>query len=129
MGSEEGSTHWIVFEGVRIVALSNPETLTEIDTAITKLEYGRATALLDSPSPTPTHTVKISMSSASRGGCAALAAGKIDEALQYLNVSLSKCLPDKTSAAVNPQSRISLTSHQLHLTLSYMICFTPLASF
>ncbi|KAJ6337847.1 hypothetical protein OIU76_007514 [Salix suchowensis] len=68
MGSEEGSTHWIVFEGVRIVASSNPETLTEIDTAITKLEYGRATALLDSPSPTPTHTVKISMSSASRGG-------------------------------------------------------------
>ncbi|KAG5251286.1 Intraflagellar transport protein [Salix suchowensis] len=106
MGSEEGSTHWIVFEGVRIVASSNPETLTEIDTAITKLEYGRATALLDSPSPTPTHT-----------------------ALQYLNVSLSKYLPDKTSAEVNPQSRISPTSHQLHLTLSFMICFTPLASF
>ncbi|KAJ6335181.1 hypothetical protein OIU78_011923 [Salix suchowensis] len=72
MGSEEGSTHWIVFEGVRIVASSNPETLTEIDTAITKLEYGRATALLDSPSPTPTHTVKISMSSASRGRLSSL---------------------------------------------------------
>jgi hypothetical protein len=145
MGSEEGSTHWSVFEGVRNVASSNPETLmSEIETAINELEYSRATALLDSPSPTSTHIVKTNMSSDSganpqydakmadgtyMAGCAALAAGKLDEALQYLNVSLSKCPPDKTSAVVKLQSLISLTSQQLHLTLSFFVCFTPLVSF
>ncbi|CAK7347573.1 unnamed protein product [Dovyalis caffra] len=115
-------------DGVRNVSSSNPETLmAEIDAAITKLEYSRATALLDSPSPT-TQIVKTSMSSDSgenpqydakiadgayRAGCAALAAGKLDEALQYLNVSLSKCPPDKTSAVAKLQSLISLTSQQL----------------
>ncbi|KAJ6878819.1 hypothetical protein NC652_032377 [Populus alba x Populus x berolinensis] len=114
MGSGEGRTHWSVFEGLRSIASSTPETLmAEIDTAIGKLEYSRATAFLDSLSPTPTNTSKTSMSSDSganpqydvkmadgayRAGCASLAAGKLDEALQYLNVSLSKCPPDKTSA-------------------------------
>ncbi|KAL9359633.1 hypothetical protein Peur_047756 [Populus x canadensis] len=136
MGSEEGSTHWSVFEGVRNVASSNPETLmSEIETAINELEYSRSTALLDSPSQSSTHIVKTNMSSDSganpqydakmadgtyMAGCAALAAGKLDEALQYLNVSLSKCPPDKTSAVVKLQSLISLTSQQLHLTLSFL---------
>lgn len=129
MGSGEGRTHWSVFEGVRSIASSTPETLmAEIDTAIGKLEYSRATAFLDSLSPTPTNTSKTSMSSDSganpqydvkmadgayRAGCASLAAGKLDEALQYLNVSLSKCPPDKTSAVAKLQSLISLTSQQL----------------
>ncbi|KAJ6400088.1 hypothetical protein OIU84_015694 [Salix udensis] len=130
MGSEEGRTHWSVFEGGRSMSSSStPETLmAEIDTAISKLEYSRATALLDSPSPPPTNTLKTSMCSGSganpqydvrmadgayRSGCASLAAGKLDEALQYLNVSLSKCPPDKTSAVAKLQSLISLTSQQL----------------
>ncbi|KAI4336960.1 hypothetical protein L6164_015425 [Bauhinia variegata] len=34
---------------------------------------------------------------ADKAGCAALAAGKLDEALHSLNISLSKCPPDKIS--------------------------------
>lgn len=139
MGSGEGRTHWSVFEGVRSMASSTPETLmAEIDTAIGKLEYSRATALLDSPSPTPTNTSKTSMSSDSganpqydvkmadgayRAGCASLAAGKLDEALQYLNVSLSKCPPDKTSAVAKLQSLISLTSQQLQKLPTWLFHF------
>lgn len=128
MGSEEGGSYWSVFDGVKTIP-STPEALiAEIDTAISKLEYARATAPHDSPSPS--HLLKIKSFSdagatppprydarmadeAYRAGCAALAAGKLDEALHSLNIALSKCPPDKTTAVAKLQSLISLTSQQL----------------
>ncbi|CAN1819688.1 hypothetical protein LINPERHAP1_LOCUS28807 [Linum perenne] len=102
--------------------------MAEIDTAITKLEYERSTAHLDSSlrfSPelllgvkddeSPEYDVRIA-DEAYRAGCASLAIGKLDEALQSLNISLSKCPPDKKSAVAKLQSLISLTSEQLHKT-------------
>ncbi|TXG52373.1 hypothetical protein EZV62_021542 [Acer yangbiense] len=125
MSSGEGSPNWTVFDGVKIVP-STPEALmAEINTAITNLEYARATAHLDSSSSSILKNVISDASVSSRydakmadeaykAGCAALAAGKLDEALHSLNISLSKCPPDKTSAVAKLQSLISLTSQQLH---------------
>lgn len=101
--------------------------MAEINTTIANLEYARATAYLDSPPPltsnnttsassggtvNPQYDAKLA-DEAYKAGCAALAAGKLDEALQSLYISLSKCPPDKTSAVVKLQSLISLTSQQL----------------
>ncbi|EEF52434.1 uncharacterized protein LOC8278900 [Ricinus communis] len=126
MSSEEGKTAWSVFDGIKKIPPTPEALMAEIDTAITNLEYARATALLDPQSQSPTHsrTKSLNGSSASRydarmadeayrAGCAALAAGKLDEAFQSLNISLSKCPPDKTSAVAKLQSLISLTAQQL----------------
>ncbi|KAG8632595.1 hypothetical protein MANES_18G032600v8 [Manihot esculenta] len=124
MGSEEGNSSWSVFDGIQTVP-STPEALmAEIDTAIKKLEYARTTTRLDPPSPSHLKTKSSSggtppqydarmADEAYRAGCAALAAGKLDDALQSLSISLSKCPPDKTSAVAKLQSLISLTSQQL----------------
>ncbi|KAJ0026048.1 hypothetical protein Pint_08808 [Pistacia integerrima] len=123
MGSGDGTFHWSVLDGVKIIP-STPEALmAEINTAITNLEYARATAYLASPSSlsknfnseesvTSQYDAKIA-DEAYKAGCAALAAGKLDEALLSLNLSLSKCPPDKTTAVAKLQSLISLTSQQL----------------
>ncbi|KAK8707996.1 hypothetical protein V6N13_059043 [Hibiscus sabdariffa] len=50
MGSGEGNPHFSVFDGVKTFPLTPEALMAEIDTAITSLEYARATALLDSPS-------------------------------------------------------------------------------
>lgn len=114
---------WSVFDGVKIIP-STPEALmAEINTAITNLEYARATACLASPSSlsknfnsdgnvTSQYDAKMA-DEAYKAGCAALAARKLDEALHSLNLSLSKCPPDKTTAVAKLQSLISLTSQQL----------------
>ncbi|KAL6216562.1 hypothetical protein ACLB2K_009785 [Fragaria x ananassa] len=106
-----------------------PEALmAEINTAICNLEYARATVLLESTSPSSSSSSVSNDESSSaqpqfdarkadqayKAGCAALAAGKLDEAFLSLNVSLSKCPPDQTSAVAKLQSLISLTSQQLH---------------
>ncbi|KAK2660354.1 hypothetical protein Ddye_006887 [Dipteronia dyeriana] len=125
MSSGEGSPNWSVFDGVKIFPSTSETLMAEINTAITNLEYARATAYLDSSSSSILKSVISDASVSSRynakmadeaykAGCAALAAGKLDEALQSLNVSLSKCPPDKTSAVAKLQSLISLTSQQLH---------------
>lgn len=123
MGSGDGSLPWSVFDGVKIIP-STPEALmAEINTAITNLEYARATACLASPSSlsknfnsdgnvTSQYDAKMA-DEAYKAGCAALAARKLDEALHSLNLSLSKCPPDKTTAVAKLQSLISLTSQQL----------------
>lgn len=133
-GSAQGkiiSPHWSVFDGVKTIP-STPEALMdEIDSAISNLELARATALLRSPSPSPppssspsgkknspdvTTPVQYDVRMADeafKAGCSALAEGKLDEALHSLNVSLSKCPPDKTSAVAKLQSLITLTSQQL----------------
>lgn len=124
MGSKGRSHHWSVFDGVKSFA-STPEALmAEINMATANLEYARATALLESPPSSilgnrgydaeaaSKYDVRVA-DEAYRAGCAALAAGKLDEALLSLNISLSKCPPDKTSAVAKLQSLISLTSQQL----------------
>ncbi|CAN6682120.1 unnamed protein product [Malus baccata var. baccata] len=127
MGSAEKSSQWrSVFDGVKLKTIkAMPEALmAEINTAICNLEYARATALVDSPSSSsstakteipdqPEYNARIA-DQAYKAGCAALAAGKLDEALLSLNTSLSMCPPDQTSAVTKLHSLISLTSRQLH---------------
>ncbi|KAF3957643.1 hypothetical protein CMV_017369 [Castanea mollissima] len=64
-------------------------------------------------SPSPQYDARLA-DEAYRAGCAALAAGKLDEALFSLNISLSRCPPDKTNAVAKLQSLIALTSQQLY---------------
>ncbi|EOY14519.1 Uncharacterized protein TCM_033875 [Theobroma cacao] len=122
MGSGEGNPRFSVFDGVKTFPLTPEALMAEINTAITNLEYARATALFDSPSSSmsrnkghdsPRYDTRMA-DEAYKAGCAALAAGKLDEAFHSLNVSLSKCPPEKTSAVAKLQSLISLTSQQLH---------------
>ncbi|KAI4316720.1 hypothetical protein L6164_024673 [Bauhinia variegata] len=128
MGSGEGKPHWSVYDSVKIIAATPEALMAEINSAISKLEYGRATTILDSAiskidsssvprkisdaSFTPQYDARMA-DEAYKAGCAALAAGKLDEALHSLNMSLSKCPPDKTSAVAKLQSLISLASQQL----------------
>lgn len=124
MGSEQ-KPRWSVFDGVKVIPAMPGTLMSEIDTAISNLEYARATAYLDPPSspvsknknsastPRPQYDARMA-DEAYKAGCAALAVGKLDEALQSLNISLSKCPPEKTSAVAKLQSLISLTSQQLH---------------
>ncbi|XVF36242.1 hypothetical protein REPUB_Repub19eG0041400 [Reevesia pubescens] len=124
MGSGEGNSHFSVFDGVKTFPLTPEALMAEINTAITNLEYARAraTALFDSPSSSllrnkghdsPKYDARMA-DEAYKAGCASLAAGKLDEAFHSLNVSLSKCPPEKASAVAKLQSLISLTSQQLH---------------
>lgn len=131
MGSAEKSSQWrSVFDGVKLKTIkAMPEALmAEINTAICNLEYARATDLVDCPSsssisrfessPQPEYSARMA-DQAYKAGCAALAAGKLDEALQSLNLSLSKCPPDQTSAVSKLHSLISLTSQQLQKSTSW----------
>ncbi|KAK4274706.1 hypothetical protein QN277_017893 [Acacia crassicarpa] len=124
MGSGEGKPHWSVYDGLKMIIAATPEALmAEIDSAISNLEYARATSLFESSSSSAPNQRSGAFlmaqydareaDEAYKAGCAALAAGKLDEALHSLNISLSKCPPDKTSAVVKLQSLISLTSQQL----------------
>ncbi|PON79314.1 hypothetical protein TorRG33x02_235960 [Trema orientale] len=128
-GPAEGRTspHWCVFDGVKTFPLTPEALMAEINSAISNLEFSRATSLLESPSSASSPSKKRSTDvstvaqrydarmadEAFKAGCVALAAGKLDEALHSLNVSLSKCPPDKTSAVTRLQSFISLASQQL----------------
>ena len=122
------STRWSVFDGIETIPETPELLMAEINSAISNLEFARATALLESPSPSSSVSNRKKGSDGSavvaqydarmadeafKAGCSALAAGKLDEALYSLNVSLSKCPPDKTFAVAKLQSLISLTSQQL----------------
>ncbi|KAG4964924.1 hypothetical protein AAZX31_14G079100 [Glycine max] len=104
-----GKVHWNVFDGVKIIAATPEALMAEIDSAISNLEYSRATALIDADEGYDARVAD----EAYKAGCAALAAGKLDEALRSLNLSLSKCPPDKAAALAKLNSLISLTSHHL----------------
>ena len=91
--------------------------MAEIDSAISNLEYARATAALDSAAASSSsagggYDARVA-DEAYKAGCAALAAGKVEEALRSLKVSLSSCPPEKTAAVAKLQSLISLTSQQI----------------
>ncbi|PSS31411.1 Glycine dehydrogenase [Actinidia chinensis var. chinensis] len=124
MGSGEGSPHWSVFDGVKNIPTTPEALMTEINSAISANEYAHATALLQSASSCISKNKSSDVNSTSqydarmadeayKAGLASLAAGKLDEALHSLNISLSKCPPDKTTAVAKLQSLISLTSQQL----------------
>ncbi|KAK4796177.1 hypothetical protein SAY86_028503 [Trapa natans] len=114
MGSKGRRYHWSVFDGVKSFP-SEPEALmAEINMATADLEYARATDLLggyESGAVASRYDVRVA-DEAYRAGCAAVTAGKLDEALHSLNISISKCPPDKSSTVSKLQSLISLTSHQ-----------------
>lgn len=115
MGSvERGKIHWSVYDGVKIIAATPEALMSEIDSAISNLEYTRATATLDADQLHDARTADESY----RAGCAALAGGKLDEALRCFNVSISKCPPDKTAAVAKLRSLISLTSQHLQSSSS-----------
>jgi predicted TPR repeat methyltransferase len=111
---ERGKIHWSVFDGVKIIAATPEALMSEIDSAISNLEYSRATAFLEAKGIHDARTADESY----RAGCAALAAGKLEEARRCFNVSLSKCPPDKTAAVAKLQSLISLTSQHLQSSSS-----------
>ncbi|KAJ7958138.1 UPF0012 hydrolase in pqqF 5'region [Quillaja saponaria] len=123
MCSSEGSPCWSVFDGVKNIPATPEAIIAESNSAISTLEYARATALLDlsfSPlskkSSDASLTLQYDVQMADetyKAGCAALARGKLDEALHSLNVSLSRCQPDETSNVAKLQYLISHPSQQL----------------
>ncbi|CAM8936619.1 hypothetical protein QQ045_014780 [Rhodiola kirilowii] len=118
---------WSVYDRIKSFPPTPEALMAEINAAISAHEYAYSTALLESASSssnseekktyalnkTPTHYSAKMADEAYKAGCVALAAGKLDEALHCLNVALSKCPPEKTSAVAKLQSLISLTSRQL----------------
>ncbi|KAA0064371.1 uncharacterized protein E5676_scaffold134G003530 [Cucumis melo var. makuwa] len=127
VNSEGGITVWNVFDNVKTTTKTPEALMAEINAAISNLEYDRTAAYLESPiSPEDEEPSANSRSQydvriadgAYKAGCKALTIGKLDEALHSLNVSLSKCPPEKSSAVAKIQSLISLTSQQIQIRSS-----------
>ncbi|XP_047336421.1 uncharacterized protein LOC124939993 [Impatiens glandulifera] len=135
MGSRggEGSRHWSIFDSMKNMPASPEALMAEINSAISSHEYARSTVLLQNPSSSSSSYTRNKVSTdgdgdetlqydarkadeAYRAGLASLAAGKLDKALNALNIALSSCPPDKTSAVAKLESLISLTSQQLQKT-------------
>ncbi|GKD41679.1 hypothetical protein Tco_1261886 [Tanacetum coccineum] len=128
MGSNDGVPHWSVYDNMKIIP-SNPNALmAEINSAISSLQYSKTTKFLNPLPPLPKNKKIVdeansnSFSSlydarmahdAYKRGLAYMAAGNLEEAYRLLNVALSKCPPDKTSAVAKIQSLISLTAQRL----------------
>lgn len=114
--------NWSVFDGVKKIPASPEALIAEINSAISAVEYSRATAFLKSESWTSKQSnFVVGKSSynarkadeAYKAGMAAMAAGKLDDAIVFMNIALSNCPPDRTSAVSKLQSLISITSQQL----------------
>ncbi|CAI9777783.1 unnamed protein product [Fraxinus pennsylvanica] len=114
-----------MFDDLKTSSKSPEVLMSQINSAITALEYAHATAYLKSRSASVSKNTnyngKLTLQydarmadEAYKEGLASMAAGKLDEAVNSLNVALSKCPPNKTSAIAKLQSLISLTSQQLH---------------
>ncbi|XP_022894344.1 uncharacterized protein LOC111408807 [Olea europaea var. sylvestris] len=125
MSSGEEKPLWSMFDDVKTISTSPEVLMAEINSAITSLEYTRSTAFLQSRSASVSKNINSNgkltsqydarlADEAYKEGLASMAAGKLDEAVNSLNIALSKCPPDKTSAVAKIQSLISLTSQQLH---------------
>ncbi|KAL2318593.1 hypothetical protein Fmac_032469 [Flemingia macrophylla] len=100
---------WNVFDGVKIIAATPEALMAEIDSAISNLEYSRATEALDADEG---HDARVA-DEAYKAGCAALSAGKPEEAVRSLKLSLAKCPPDKSAAIAKLKSLISFASQHL----------------
>lgn len=127
--SREGIRHWSVYDSIKIIP-SKPESLmAEINSAISSLEYAKSSRLLNSLSPVSKNNKKsiddANLNSSSglydarradeayKAGLAYLAAGQLEEAFRSLNLALTKCPPNKTSAVAKLRSLISLTAQRL----------------
>ncbi|GAB4852112.1 hypothetical protein Ancab_016302 [Ancistrocladus abbreviatus] len=114
---------WSVFDGVRFLPATPDAFMAEINAAIATLEYVHASAMLNPSPSTPSNNKTFNGNApvydasiaeeAYRLACLALAEGKVDEALHSLNVSLSKCPPEKTDTIDKIRSLISHTTQQL----------------
>lgn len=123
MDSKDRSSHWSVFDSVKFLPGTPDALMAEINSAIAALEYARASAFLNPP---PLSTLMDTSSEKMGGsfydsqiaeeayklGCEALFEGKVDEGLQSLTISLSKCPPDQTDAVAKIQALISLMVQQ-----------------
>ncbi|XP_058097087.1 uncharacterized protein LOC131242459 [Magnolia sinica] len=117
-GRSSSSSHcWSVFDGVKTFPSSSEALMSEIDSAIAASEYAHASSLLNhfpaiTPQQQPQRFDARLADQAYKAGCAALAAGKLDDAVRSLQLSLSICPPGKTSAIAKLRSLISLASQQ-----------------
>lgn len=122
MSCGEQKHPWSVFDGVKTISVAPEPLMAEINSAIAALEYARAAVFSQSPDPaSKTKNANKNLASyydaqiadeAYKAGLASMAAGRVDEAVISLNIALSKCPPEKTSAVAKIQSLISLTSRQ-----------------
>lgn len=112
MSCGEQKHPWSVFDGVKTISIAPEPFMAEIDSAIAALEYARAAVFSQSPDPvSKTKNAQIA-DEAYKAGLASMTAGRVDEAVISLNIALSKCPPEKTSAIAKIQSLISVTSQQ-----------------
>ncbi|KAL0360811.1 UNVERIFIED_CONTAM: hypothetical protein Sradi_3765600 [Sesamum radiatum] len=95
--SGEEKPPWNVFEGVKRIPVAPEALMAEINSAITALEYARASVFLQSPPPiSKTRNINQNLTSeydarmadeAYKAGLASMAAGKLDEAVLSLNIA------------------------------------------
>lgn len=123
------SPGWSVYDSIKIIpSKAKPEALmAEINSAISSLQYANATKFLNSRAPLSKNKKSIddgnsnssslydarSADEAYKAGLAYLTAGNLEEACRLLNVALSKCPPNKTSAVAKLKSLISLTTQRI----------------
>lgn len=132
-----GRRGWSPFDAIRSFP-STPESLmSQIDAAIASTEYARACALLDpapasassqppaqpekgpegqgdrGASPPACYDARVA-DEAYRAACAALGAGRPDDAVRSLRAALASCPPDKTAAVAKVRSMLAIASAQLH---------------
>ncbi|KAI3773792.1 hypothetical protein L1987_48325 [Smallanthus sonchifolius] len=127
IGSRDGILRWSVYDSIKIIP-SKPEALmAEINSSISSLEYAKASKFLNSSFPLSKNKKSIDdgtlnssclydarrADEAYKAGLAYLAAGNLEEAFRSLNVALTKCPPNKTSAVAKLRSLISLTAQRL----------------
>ncbi|XP_057794532.1 uncharacterized protein LOC131010864 isoform X2 [Salvia miltiorrhiza] len=122
MSYGEENHPWSAFDGVKTISVAPEALMVEINSAIAALEYARAAIFSQSPDPAPkakTPNKKPASSSdaqiadeAYKAGLASMSAGRVDEAIISLNIALSKCPPEKTSAVAKIQSLISVASQR-----------------
>lgn len=122
MNYREEKHPWNVYDGVKARALAPEPLMAEINSAIAALEYARAAVFsqLLEPSQNTRNSNRRPASNfdaqiadeAYKAGVASMSAKRPDEALISLNIALSKCPPEKTSAIAKIQSLISLASEQ-----------------
>lgn len=127
IGSRDGIHRWSVYDSIKTIPSKPEALLAEINSAISSLEYAKASKFLNSSSPLPKNKRSVDDGSinssciydarradeAYKSGLAYLAAGNLEEAFRSLNVALTKCPPNKTSAVAKLRSLISLTAQRL----------------
>ncbi|KAL1540443.1 hypothetical protein AAHA92_24797 [Salvia divinorum] len=124
MSYGERKHQWSVYDGVKTISVAPEALMAEINSAIAALEYARAAVFPPSPDPAsrarntnrePPWSFDTQIADeAYKAGLASMSAGRVDEAIISLNLALSKCPPEKTSALAKIQSLISVASQQRH---------------